>query len=57
VNLQECIVSYVRQPDRILCFCTQMKVKNNKGEEITRPVKAQWMLRVMELTHIDVFGK
>jgi hypothetical protein len=29
------------------------KLKNNKGEEITRMVDAQWILCIMEATHMD----
>jgi hypothetical protein len=42
--------------DRILYFCMQTKVKNNKDEEITRLIDDQWMLRVMELMHIDALA-
>jgi hypothetical protein len=31
----------------------QIKLKNNKGEEITRMVDAQWISRMMEATHMD----
>jgi hypothetical protein len=31
----------------------QIKMKNNKGEEITRMVDAQWIFCVMEATHMD----
>jgi hypothetical protein len=31
----------------------QIKLKNNKGEEITRMVDAQWILGMMEATQLD----
>jgi hypothetical protein len=39
--------------EKLLYFCMQIKLKNNKGEEITRMLDAQWILRVMEATHLD----
>jgi hypothetical protein len=34
-------------------FCMSIKLKNNKGEEITRMFDTQWILHIMEATHID----
>jgi hypothetical protein len=33
--------------------CMSRILKNSRGEEITRMVDAQWILRIFEATHID----
>jgi hypothetical protein len=35
----------------------QIEVKNDKGEEITIMIGAQWILHVMEATHLDALVK
>jgi hypothetical protein len=34
-------------------LCMQIKVNNDKGEEITRIFDVQWILHEMEATHLD----
>jgi hypothetical protein len=43
----------VFEHEKVLYFCMQIKLKKDKGEEITRMVDAQWILRMMEATHMD----
>jgi hypothetical protein len=37
----------------VIYICMLIILKNNRGEEITRMVDAQWMLRIFEATHLN----
>jgi hypothetical protein len=37
----------------VIYICMSIILKNGRGEEITRMVDAQWILRIFEATHID----
>jgi hypothetical protein len=37
----------------VIYVCMLIILKNNRGEEITRMVDAQWILCIFEATHID----
>jgi hypothetical protein len=37
----------------LIYVCISIVLKDNKGEEITRMIDAQWILRIFEATHLD----
>jgi hypothetical protein len=37
----------------VIYVCISIVLKDNKGEEITRMIDAQWILRIFEATHLD----
>jgi hypothetical protein len=39
--------------DNMIYVCMLIILKDNMGEEITRMIDAQWILRIFEATHID----
>jgi hypothetical protein len=43
----------VCQNEDVIYLCMLKILKNNRGEEITRMVDAQLILRIFEATHID----
>jgi hypothetical protein len=38
---------------KVIYACTSIVLKDNKGEEITRMIDAQWILLIFEATHLD----
>jgi hypothetical protein len=39
--------------DNLLYVCISITLKDDKGEEITRMIDVQWILRIFEATHLD----
>jgi hypothetical protein len=39
--------------NNVIYVCMLIALKDNKGEEITRLIDAQWILRIFEATHLD----
>jgi hypothetical protein len=39
--------------NHVIYICMSIILKDDRGEEITRIVDAQWILRIFEATHID----
>jgi hypothetical protein len=37
----------------VIYVCMSIALKDNKGEEITRLIDAQWISRIFEATHLD----
>jgi hypothetical protein len=37
----------------VIYVCMLIVLKNDRGEEITRMVDVQWILRIFDATHID----
>jgi hypothetical protein len=37
----------------VIYVCMSIVLKDNKGEEITRMIDAQWILRIFEATHLN----
>jgi hypothetical protein len=47
---RRCIMCEV---DNVLYVCMSITLKDNKGEEITRMIDVQWILRIFEATHLN----
>jgi hypothetical protein len=39
--------------ENVIYMCISIVLKDNKGEEITRMIDVQWILRIFEATHLD----
>jgi hypothetical protein len=52
-DLQEGAVLYVVPKTWYMYVCMSIILKDDRGEEITRMIDAQWILRIFEATHLD----